>query len=140
MADDLNLFVSRFIKLIGLAKVAAVGALGWNFSARLLQCLLYKPVNYPLATNSGTWIHKNSIHKWIHYRNLSCDFWNHYHKFIWHVSLLDSISLIQTTKFLSIFSNEFISMKISMKIQNSFLFSVMDSYLFMNQYMWIQSL
>ena len=33
MADDLNLFVSRFIKLIGLAKVAAVVVLGKHHSA-----------------------------------------------------------------------------------------------------------
>ena len=37
--DYLNLLVSRFIELIGLAKVAAVVALGWNFTVRLLQCL-----------------------------------------------------------------------------------------------------
>ena len=65
LTDDLSLFVSRFIKLIGLAKVAAVVGLRWNFTARLLQCLLHETINSP-----------NSIHKWIHYRNPSYDFLN----------------------------------------------------------------
>ena len=51
-----------------------VVALGWNFSERLLQCLLCETINSPMI--SGTWIHENSIHKWIHYRNPSCDFSN----------------------------------------------------------------
>ena len=49
-------------------------ALGWNFSALLLLCVLYETIKSPI--NSGTWIHKNSIHKWIHYRNLSNDLLN----------------------------------------------------------------
>ena len=63
---------------IGLAKVAAVVALGWeswDFSAGLLQCFYNDTIDSPM--NSGAWICKNSIHKWIHYRNLSCDFWIH---------------------------------------------------------------
>ena len=76
LADDLNLFLPRFIKLIGIARVAAVVGLGWNFSALLLQCLLYETTNSP--TNSGTSIHRNSMHKWIYYRNLNCViFWIH---------------------------------------------------------------
>ena len=60
--------------------------------------------------NSGTWIHKKSIHKWIQYRNLSYDFLN---SWIWiHTKYFTTElkSQIQNTAFLSIFSTEFMSM------------------------------
>ena len=75
--DDLNLLDSKFIKLIGIAKVAAVVALGWDFTVQLLQCFYMKPLIL-------LWIQVHEFIKIlfrnefgsIHYRNLSYDFLN----------------------------------------------------------------
>ena len=66
------------------------------------DCSAYytKPWTILRIPSSGTWIHKNSIHKWIHYRNLSYDFMNSYMQI--HIAYFNTV-------FFFIFSNEFIS-------------------------------
>ena len=152
MADDLNLFVSRLIKLICLAKVAAVVAQSWNFSVLLLQCLLCKTINSPL--NSGIWIHKKSIHKWIYFRNLSCDFLNSL--ILIHIAYFTSEINIWILIYFSVMNSchEFISMNLyycicEFKVYTyefiTWIHILMTSYtnsesIYMNSYTWIHIL
>ena len=77
LVEDFNWFVWRLVKTNWSAfqfrpwlQCKAYKCLGWLYWADS-ECFMYKIINYPI--NSGTWIHRNSIHKWTHCGNLSCD-------------------------------------------------------------------
>ena len=99
------IWTSRFIKLIGPAKVAAVVALGWNFTVLLAyytkpQILLWIQDH---EFENIQFINMNSLQKFVLW------FFEFINTTSYSILVLNLMSQIQNIEFFFIFSNEFIS-------------------------------